>query len=855
MAFIRADSHSVPVTFPLGANGYAIVSSTTLSLRFQFREDALYVEEEVFDNDSGILLHAIGQLHSTNDAGMFWSLKPGKYRAYGLPDSVMPASTKILTPRQSSTVSIDPFVPIQVKVEPDHHTIHNLSDDSDSEDVLVSDSNLFETSTPVQPSALAFIRADDHPVPVTFPVGPAGYATVSERSLALQFLFKKESVHIEEEIFEFKSPQASQSIGQLSFRNDDGKVWFLKPGKFRAYGISISLMDASTELLTSRESSMSSVQTPSLRKVKIEPGLRTIYELRDSCPLPNVDVSHMFEKCSTKYLPKDPDSQPTSNSTGNSTSKSTSVIDSLKQLASRKRSKNVLSKIDYDTITIERVEYLPPTFDGDIIFEFPPLGCHARQTVAKQLRGMDKRFDGHAWTRTITSNISNDFGLTFRTSSCLGHLRCDNVDCEFLTRVHRTTPINETEWEGNSSLPFECGTVPPKDSTIVCSICKVSPSCVALCPARIYYVVGSESMTRACIHFGIHAHPVKTGDYRDSIEHTTSFLSEQIQSTPTATNSALVLEASKDLVGDMLLAPEGSQPKSLSVDDLLPLFDRCKHLTSPSIRNTVSGFKYIRRFGVMDSITKLRGSSNWPYVQENKFPGQGAETDKVFVFKMSEVGPGSGVDLVKRMQAGGDLENAWLMFDHVKRVQSWTTMACHVYDATFCRVMTIAVCDMQSEDTAAQIVVWKNLNAVMARHNVSQPNFKGFMADSAQANWNAIRIVYGNGDASMPMENKERTCLFHWTQSLEKHTKAYIRLDLQDQHRLLCKQYKNAKTISEAEMRYLAIRAWWLSSGAASEDAISRLDLWLAFWHFRYRQWGGFMQLVSSSLIERVPIH
>src|ERR1700738_1163803 len=144
---------------------------------------------------------------------------------------------------------------------------------------------------------------------------------------------------------------------------------------------------------------------------------------------------------------------------------------------------------------------------------------------------------------------------------------------------------------------------------------------------------------------------------------------------------------------------------------------------------------------------------------------------------MFEVGRVSRVDLVKRMKAGGDLEHAWLMFDHVKRVQSWTTMACHVYDATFCRVMTIAVCDMQSKDTAAQIVVWKNLNAVMACHNVSQPNFKGFMANSAQANWNAIRIVYGNGDASMPMENKERTCLFHWTQSLEKPTKAYIRLD------------------------------------------------------------------------------
>jgi hypothetical protein len=51
------------------------------------------------------------------------------------------------------------------------------------------------------------------------------------------------------------------------------------------------------------------------------------------------------------------------------------------------------------------------------------------------------------------------------------------------------------------------------------------------------------------------------------------------------------------------------------------------------------------------------------------FLGQGSDSDKVFVFKMSEVGPSNGVDLVKRMQPGGDLEDAWMMFDHVKRVK------------------------------------------------------------------------------------------------------------------------------------------------------------------------------------------
>lgn len=144
--------------------------------------------------------------------------------------------------------------------------------------------------------------------------------------------------------------------------------------------------------------------------------------------------------------------------------------------------------------------------------------------------------------------------------------------------------------------------------------------------------------------------------------------------------------------------------------------------------------------------------------------------DKVFLFKMSEVGPGSGIDLVSRMQAGGDLENAWIMFDHVKRVIDWSTMAWHVYDATYCRVMTIATCDMQSEDTEAQLVFWKNLNLVMEINGVTAPNFKGFMADNAQANWNAVRILYGNGNKEDPMEDRERSCLFHWTQNMVAYT-------------------------------------------------------------------------------------
>ena len=74
------------------------------------------------------------------------------------------------------------------------------------------------------------------------------------------------------------------------------------------------------------------------------------------------------------------------------------------------------------------------------------------------------------------------------------------------------------------------------------------------------------------------------------------------------------------------------------------------------------------------------------------------------------------------------------------------------------------------------------------------------------------------------MENRERTCLLHWSNSLHKHTQKHIKQSLQQQHIALCKQYKESKSVDEAEIRYLAIRSWWLSSGATSEDSVHHLD-------------------------------
>ncbi len=91
------------------------------------------------------------------------------------------------------------------------------------------------------------------------------------------------------------------------------------------------------------------------------------------------------------------------------------------------------------------------------------------------------------------------------------------------------------------------------------------------------------------------------------------------------------------------------------------------------------------------------------------------------------------------------------MFDNVKCVVSWTTMACHVYNLVYCKMMTTVICDLQYEDMEFQQVMWTKLNDMMLKHNFPKSKFKGFMANNAQSNQNVVIIVYGLGDPSMRM--------------------------------------------------------------------------------------------------------
>lgn len=178
----------------------------------------------------------------------------------------------------------------------------------------------------------------------------------------------------------------THTVRQLSIVNDDGKVWFLRPSKYRAYGLTILVMNASTVFLAPNESLLCIVQTPLHVRVKVERGLETIFELSDDQLLESLDPKVCLPHTST------PKSQSFAGSCWSilrhplmKYREGNSVFLCLKYLASQKGSRNVFKLVDYSNITIHCVEFLPPWYDVDVIFKFPPLHTSSNHSKAKQL--------------------------------------------------------------------------------------------------------------------------------------------------------------------------------------------------------------------------------------------------------------------------------------------------------------------------------------------------------------------------------------------------------------------------------------------------------------------------------------
>ena len=308
---------------------------------------------------------------------------------------------------------------------------------------------------------------------------------------------------------------------KASKHSKDGTIiWTLKPGRYRVYGLTTSQMSNPTQFVTPCQSSTCTITPPPPVQVKIELGVQVVIDLLESSKndapyAPAPLVSPIPETQPPSHTSLSPLCTPTMKSLrASSLLQSQCIVQSLRKLTQMSSHKNILKRLDYNQIKTMEVEFLPPTYDGDVLFVLPAMGFSSSHSKAKSKFGMDKRYNSHVWTKTVTTNISNILDLSFRSSSCVSHLRCENPLCEYLERTHQTSSNNDTEFEGVTKEPFFVGGPPPSGSILVCKIYKMSPKYVALCSARIFYVHGDNMSQRACIHLGHHSHPVKVGDYR-----------------------------------------------------------------------------------------------------------------------------------------------------------------------------------------------------------------------------------------------------------------------------------------------------------------------------------------------------
>jgi hypothetical protein len=187
---------------------------------------------------------------------------------------------------------------------------------------------------------------------------------------------------------------------------------------------------------------------------------------------------------------------------------SSSIYESLVAIGNQPNARCLLKIVDLASYLHHMVKYLPRQYNGDAIFELPAI-LAPKDGATGKLDGMDRKFDGHAWTETQTTNLSGSKSdLSFKYVKCMEHLRCVNEECAYFLR---SGEHNDLYWDGSSSevlVPRPDPLVPSK-CTLVCRYCKTLPTCLRLCPCRMFYVVPmNPSMTRAAVYIGTHVHPV-----------------------------------------------------------------------------------------------------------------------------------------------------------------------------------------------------------------------------------------------------------------------------------------------------------------------------------------------------------
>ncbi|CAM6082218.1 unnamed protein product [Calypogeia fissa] len=194
---------------------------------------------------------------------------------------------------------------------------------------------------------------------------------------------------------------------------------------------------------------------------------------------------------------------------------------------------------------------------------------------------------------------------------------------------------------------------------------------------------------------------------------------------------------------------------------------------------------------------------------------------------MTTHGTGSGVDILRRMQLGGSLEGAWLMFDIMHRcTRGWLMLSVKCYDHHLLALSTIFTCKLKAQDAKSQETAWRLMVDVANRNGVHEVTIKGFMADNVETGWDAVRKVFFNGKPNL---TRKRSDLFHFKQSFIRHAKEGIMFENREEHKRMWDIMNDAPNMVLAYRIKDEITDWWKAKNYV-EGKLMMLMCWIAWW-------------------------
>ena len=132
-------------------------------------------------------------------------------------------------------------------------------------------------------SEMVELHANGLGIPILFPLDANGFAFVSSLHLSNMFSLQDSTIWVEREFYDNATSLLSLTMRVNSRVADNGSlVWELCAGKYQVYGLPDFSTHVSTEIRTPPHSSSSTLKSPPVIKVKIEPSIHTVIYLFDS---------------------------------------------------------------------------------------------------------------------------------------------------------------------------------------------------------------------------------------------------------------------------------------------------------------------------------------------------------------------------------------------------------------------------------------------------------------------------------------------------------------------------------------------------------------------------------------------